>query len=364
MADYITFQPKDVYQSKTYTGTGSSNAISLGMQPDLVWIKNRDATDFHVLTDSVRGVTKQWFTNNEYVEATQTENVNSFDADGFTVGTQDQVNTDTEDFVSWSWKMGTTSGLTGGTITPTAYSINATAGQSIIAYTGAGAAGTVPHGLGKTPAMIIVKNLGQGNSGMVYHYALNRNSSPEDYYMKIDGTGAQEDAYGSGAWNDTAPTSTVFSVGGNDHTSGSFNYIAYCFTNIPGYSSFTSYAGNGDANGPFVWCGFRPAFVMVKRITGSSGNTWEMWDDKRSGSGGVGADASSNVTFNVTDRDLVADNDTAETSDPGDDIDILAQGFKIRGSNDDCNANQAPYLTMAFAASPLVSSNTLPGVAR
>ena len=352
MAEYISFQPSDFFSTKLYTGTGSSNAITgVGFQPDFTWIKNRDAADFHVLTDAVRGATKYWRSDNSAVEATDAESLKSFDSDGFTVGTQAEVNTNTEKYVSWNWKAGTTSGLSGGTITPTGYSLNTTAGQSIIAYTGAGAAGTVPHGLGKTPAMIIVKCLGDGYSGMVYNAGINNGVTPADYYIKIDGTGDQEDAYGAGAWNDTLPTSTVFSVGGNNHTSGSFDYIAYCFADIKGYSKFGAYTGTGDASiSPFIYTGFRPAYTMIKQSSGSGTYGWYILDSKRAG-------------YNPDNEDLLA-NTTGVEDDTNNFWDLTSTGFKIKTAGGNINTSGSVYVYAAFAEFPLVSSNDVPTVAR
>ena len=164
MAEYISFQPRDNFKTHLYTGTGASNAQTFpettAMQPDLTWIKNRETSDTHIWTDSVRGATKYITSYDGALSVTNAESLKSFDSDGFTVGTMNEVNTNTEDFVSWNWKMGTTSGIAGSpSITPTAYSINATAGQSIIAYTGTGSVATVPHGLGVAPSLIITKSL-------------------------------------------------------------------------------------------------------------------------------------------------------------------------------------------------------------
>ena len=343
---YISFQPRDNFKTQLYTGTGASNAQTFpdttAMQPDFVWIKNRDATDQHILTDSVRGATINWYSDDSVVEVTETERLKSFDSDGFTVGTNDAVNTNTEDYASWNWKMGTTSGLTGGSITPTGYSLNTTAGQSIIAYTGAGSAATIPHGLGAVPKFILIKNRNYGNSGITYHEAMSNT-----YYCKIDGDGAKDNSYGTATWNDTSPTSTVFSVGGNSHTSGSYNYIAYCFADIKGYSKFGSYEGNGNVDGIFVYTGFRPAYVCVKCISGTG--YWQTMDDKR-----VGYNPTNYLLYpNVTD---VGGTESM--------ADILSNGFKFRVTSSHSNGNGATYMYMAFAEFPTVSSNSKAGTAR
>ena len=355
MADYITFQPSDNFNPSTYVGNSSSAEIpvtGVGFQPDLVWAKNRDATYDHFLFDSARGATKYWKTNSSVVAATNAQTLKSFDADGYTMGTDSDVNQSTSDFSAWSWKMGTTSGLTGGTLTPTAYSLNTTAGQSILAYTGLGSAQTIPHGLGAVPHMIMVKCLTGGSSGMVYHARMNNGVTPADYYMKIDGASNQDDAYGSGTWNDTLPTSTVFSVGGNNHTSDTFDYIAYCFTSIPGYSKFSNYMGNGNADGPFIYTGFRPNWLMIKSYTNAS-RPWYIFDGTNKGKNA----ATNGNCF------LEADG-TAVEDCSGDFVDLLSNGFKIRNTTANLNQSTSEFIYAAFAEFPFVASNSTVAVAR
>ena len=349
---YISFQPSDYFKAHLYTGTGASNAQTFpetaAMKPDLTWIKNRDAADFNVLTDSIRGVTKYMQSNSTAAEVTNAESLKSFDSDGFTVGTQAEVNTNTEDFVSWNWKAGTTTGIdtTGSTITPSSYSFNATSGFSVIAYTGNSTAGAlVPHGLGVTPKMIIVKKVDGTDGWGVYHSGMDA-TAPEDYYAFLDSTAARVD---STMWNDTAPTSILFSLGsGGDVNSSSSTYIAYCFADVKGYSKFESYQGNGNANGSFTYTGFRPGFLMIKRI--NTGGQWMIFDDKRLG-------------YNERNYDFQASNSNAErTTGPW--MDILSNGFKIRSTDTDFNGGGDTMVYAAFAAFPTVSSNNLPGVAR
>ena len=356
MADYITFQPSDNFNPSTYVGNSSSAEIAVtgvGFQPDLVWAKNRDATYDHFLFDSARGATKFWRTNSSVVAGTTAQTLKSFDADGYTMGTDSDVNQSTSDFSAWSWKMGTTSGLTGGTITPTAYSLNPTAGQSVIAYTGLGSAKTIPHGLGAVPEMIMVKCLTGGSSGVVYHQLMNGGSSPADWYMKIDGSSNQDNAYGDGTWGGVGPTSTVFSVGGNNHTSDTFDYIAYCFTGKNGYSKFGQYRGNGSATlGPFIHTGFRPNWLMIKSYTNAS-RPWYIFDGLN-----TGKNAATNGNC------LLKADETAAEDCSADFVDILSNGFRIMNTTDPLNQSTSMFIYAAFAEFPFVASNSTAGTAR
>jgi len=332
MAAYISFQPSDYFNTVLYTGTGSSNAVTgVGFTQDFTWIKERDNTYNHIVVDTVRGATKYFKFNSSSAETTDATYVASLDSDGFTVGTNANTNESTNLFASWNWKMGTTSGLTGGSITPTAYSLNTTAGQSIIAYTGTGSAATVPHGLGKVPQMLIIKALDLGHDSIAYSEVIGNT-----YYMKFSNAEAKSNSYGAAAWNNTSPTTTVFSEGGNTHLGGSGNpYIAYCFTSIKGYSKFGGYIGNGNINGPFIYTGFRPAFVVCKRT--DSAQDWMLYDSKRLGYNDA------NEYFEV--NDTAVENDNVP-------IDILSNGFKIRHTSASVNAAAGDYIYMAFAEFP------------
>ena len=347
MAAYITFQPKDYFSTVLYTATGSSLGVTgVGFQPDLTWIKNRDAADFHVLTDAVRGVTKYWQSNDTAAEVTNAESLKSFDSDGFTVGTQAEVNTNTEDYVSWNWKAGTTTGIAGSpTITPTSYSFNATSGFSIIKYDGDGSSGaTVPHGLGVAPKMIIVKAT-VTTPWAVYQDGVDATAS-EDYYLVLNTNAARSDS--DGRWSDTAPGTSLFTLG-NDGTvnDSSRTYIAYCFAEKKGYSNFGSYTGNGNVDGPFIYTGFRPAYIMFKK-TNAVGE-WVVYDTKRLGYNG----ANSYLEPSTTDDD-----------DGNDQMDFLANGVKIRNPGSYSNTSAGSYIYAAFSEFPIVSSNDIPGTAR
>ena len=349
MAAYISFQPSDFFNTLLWTGDGSASRslTGVGFQPDFTWIKPRSTTIEHNLYDSPRGATWALQSNND--EAQGQNNgygwLSAFDADGFTVveggSNASRVNDNTVTYVGWNWKMGTTSGLSGGTITPSSYSISTTGGQSVIAYTGTGSAGTIPHGLGVTPQMIILKETSNATDWAVYHIKVGNAK-----FLKLNTDAAQA---ATSNWNSTSPTTSLFSVGSGDqsNTSGR-TYVAYCFASIKGYSKFGGYTGNGNADGPFVYTGFRPAYIMLKCITGGSSN-WAIFDPKREG-------------YNVDNDALYADTTAVEAT--SDDIDILSNGFKLRNTGFTLNTSADTYIYAAFAEFPLVSSNSKAGTAR
>ena len=342
MAAYISFQPKDDYNTTKYTGTGASNAqTGIGFQPDFTWIKNRDTDgDFYVMTDAGRGATKYLQCDDTDVEATNAESLKSFDSDGFTVGTMNEVNTNTENYISWNWKAATTSGIAGSpSITPTSYSFNATSGFSIIKYTGNGTSGaTIPHGLGVAPDMVITKNLDVAEGWPVYHTSLGATQ-----FMKLNVNTAV--GTGTGYWNDTAPSATLVTLGNDGGVNqDTKNMVAYCFANKKGYSKFGSFRGNGDNDGTFIYTGFRPAFVMIKSV---NLNNWIVWDNKRD--------------FNRKNYNLFLSNDFNEDEKANM---LLSNGFKCGVSDGDTNENGAQLVYAAFAESPIVSSNNVPGLAR
>ena len=348
MAAYTTIDdPTAYFKCHLYTGTGSSNAQTFAdtdtdMQPDMVWIKNRDATDNHVLTDAVRGATKTLFPNynDPSGEATVAEGLKSFDSDGYTVGTDVRWNTNTEDYVSWNWKMGTTSGLSGGSLTSDGYSFSATAGQGVYKYTGGGSTVTISHGLGAVPKFMIVKRLGN-QEWRVYHVTPGPTKN-----LVLDQNDAQNT--NSANWNNTAPTSSVFTVG-TSLTESSFVNMVYVFADVQGYSKFGSYVGNnGGANGVFVYTGFRPSLVIQKAASAANGE-WLMTDVKRN-------------TYNLANTKLEADTTDAEFTDFG--IDILSNGFKTKADGADQQDSGVTYVYAAFAEAPFVNSNGVPCNAR
>ena len=347
MAAYISFQPTDFFNPVTYIGDESGQTITTGFQPDFIWIKTRNATYNHQLVDAVRGNTKYLKSNLAEVESTTTDAVTSFVSTGFTLGadTPGWVNQNSKEIVSWNWKAGTTSGITGGTITPSSYSINTTSGFGIYTWAGTGVAGTIAHGLGVTPKMVILKCTTHDNYWMVYHNGVAADAET-DYLNLNDATAAVDNAT---IWNDTAPTSSVFSIGTNTDVNGSGrDYVAYVFADVKGYSSFNSYTGNGNADGSFIYTGFRPSFVMVKASAAATG--WYMFDDKRLG-------------YNPKNGSLYANSTAVEISSTLW-VDLLSNGFKFRNAEVDINASGVNFVYMAFAKFPLVSSNSKAGTAR
>ena len=325
--------------TKLYTGDGAaSHAITgVGFQPDWVWLKNRSGADNNSLNDVVRGANKNLVSNNANSEATTTDQLMSFNSDGFTVGASGSANTNGNNFVGWNWKAGTAvSGSTTGSGTAKTYtgSVNTTSGFSIIKYVGNGTAGhTIPHHLGAAPQMIIVKALSTNDDWMVGHTAAGFNQ-----FMILNSTA--RDATGT-QFNSTVPTSSVFSIGSNNNMNQNNNsFVAYSFTNIKGFSKFGGYTGNGNADGTFVYTGFKPAFVMVKLVS-AAGEDWFICDNKREG-------------YNAENNRLLPNLNSAESTDSP--IDILSNGFKARTSGANVNAGE-DYLYAAFAEEPLVASN-------
>jgi len=338
-----------VHNTLNYAGNDSTNAqTGLGFQPDIVWNKNRGATNDHVIHDSVRGVSYRLKMGLNAQQDT-TDPMASFDSDGFTMtGTGGGINGNNENYASWCWKAGTTSGLSGGTITPTSYSINTTSKVGIYRYQGNGTAGaSIAHGLGVVPACMWIKSEGPNEDWILYHKKFNGGSSPEDYVLKIRETSRTEtnsDAY----FNDTAHTSSLFYLGndGGVNSNGT-NYIAYVFGEVPGYSSFTSYQGNANSNGTFCYLGFKPKTLIICRR--DSNDEIEIYNDSRAGYN----DANYHLNMNL---------DTAEDTSSGR-LDLLSNGFKLRvGSSGPLNAS-ASYLVMAWGQS-LVGSNNVPCTAR
>jgi len=337
-------KPSDYFNTVLYTGNGSTNAITgVGHQPDLVWIKDRTVGFDHVLQDSVRGTTKIVSSNHLNAEFTNANSITSFDSDGWTTGSYVATNQNTTPFVAWNWLAGgSASSNTDGSIT-SSVSANTTSGFSIVSYTGTGANATVGHGLGVAPKMIIMKNRDDGTANWVVGHG----DIGWGNILFLNATDASSSS--STTFQSTAPTSSVFSIG----TSGRINdsgedVIAYCFAEKKGFSKFGSYTGNGNADGPFIYTGFKPAFVMVKRT--DSANSWMILDNKRN-------------TFNVMSNSLVADTSAAEVTST-DRWDQLSNGFKLRNSGNVVNASGGSYIYMAFAETGLVGTNNIPATAR
>jgi len=336
----------DYFNTQLYTATGSAQSITgVGFQPDLVWIKDRESSGWHFWTDAVRGVTKTIFSNTNNAVSTETGGLTAFGTDGFSIGTHSNINTNGNNIVSWNWKAnGQGSSNTDGSINTTYTSVNTTAGFSISQYTGNGTTGaTVGHGLGAIPKWIIVKRLDSTTNWQVYH-----SSMGAEKFIELNNTGGQSDS--DVLWNDTAPTNQVFSLGNYSHVNYNGSpHIAYCFAEKTGYNKFGSYTGNGNANGTFVYTGFRPAWVMIKKTSSGTGRGWFIYDSKRIG-------------YNPKNYVLEA-NDTAQDG-TSDRIDLLSNGFKLRTTDLILNESGVNYIYMAFAEAPIVGTNNIPATAR
>jgi hypothetical protein len=336
-------KPSDYFNTKLYTGTGATQSITgVNFQPDWTWIKNRTQTDDHKIFDAVRGVTKVIKSNTTGVEGTDANTLTTFGTDGFTVGSDGGVNGSSEPHVSWNWlASNTTASNTDGSITSTV-SASTTSGFSIVSYQGTGVAGTIGHGLGVVPKMIIIKRrTAFAEDWLVYHASLGATKN-----LKLNTTAAE--ATSSSPFNNTAPTSTVFSVESDGTTnSSSSTYIAYCFAEKKGFSKFGSYTGNSSTDGTFVYTGFRPAWVLIK-VTNTASN-WFIQDNKRLG-------------FNASNSTLNADLSDAESSTNR--LDILSNGFKLRNTSGAVNSSANTYIYMAFASEPFTTSTGIPCTAR
>ncbi|WP_158497755.1 DUF7483 domain-containing protein [Magnetospirillum gryphiswaldense] len=350
--------PKPVIQAPskhmdvvTYTGTGTSQVVTgLGFQPDLVWCKRRDNIESHGLYDSVRGPTKMLYSDLSNGEATDTNGIVSFNANGFAANGAMATNGSGGNYVAWCWKAGGAPvANTVGSI-PSTVSANPTAGFSIAKYAGTGTAGTsFGHGLSAAPKFILVKNVSSGNRNantmdwMVFHAALGNSG-----VMRLNTT---EGNLGpdAGMWNSTAPSTAVVTLGNHERVNyGGDNYIAYCWAEVPGFSKFGAYTGNGSSDGPFVHCGFRPRFVLIKRT--DSAENWRMFDAARS-------------PYNVVDNMLETNNSTPEALGNANKLDFTANGFKVRSIDAGTNSN-GTYIYAAFAEAPLGGTKTVPAKAR
>ena len=342
----------DFFNTVTYTGNGSAtNAVTgTGFEADLVWIKDRNQSSDHQIQDSVRGKSGS---NYYYIHSNSTagqgvqsdyDGVNTIGTDGFTVGYSNSTawNQNNIEYVSWNWKAGTTSGLSGGTITPSSYSINTTSGFGIYTYSGTGSNATIAHGLGAKPSLIFVKILNTTDNWCCYHkslgatkrFELNNSTTPTTH---------------SSLWNDTEPTTSVFTVGTNGQVNGSGNtYVAYVFTEKTGYFKCGKYTGNADTNlAPFIYTGFKPKLLMLRNIT--NGNRNLIFDDKRTG-------------MNTRNWHFGTDVNLGEETGWGH-CDLYSNGFKPVSNDGSINGASNEYIYWAFGQS-LVGSNNVPCTAR
>jgi hypothetical protein len=315
-------KPNTAMDVVTYTGTGATlTNSSLGFSPDLVWLKSRSAATDHALYDSVRGATFDLSSTSTAAETTQAQGLTSFNASGFTIGTLAKINTASATYVGWAWDESVTDGL------------------DIVTFTGTGVNQNISHNLGVVPKMVIYKCRNNATTPwIVGHSGVNSATSPWNYYMLLNAADAQ--ALSSGPWNNTAPTTTQFTVGGS-FTPSTFTYVAYVFAEIPSFSKFDFFTGNASLDGPYIFCGFRPRFVMVKRTDLS-----EVWITKDS----------ARTLFNGSDYEIYPNLTNAEggpyTSAAGPIIDFTSNGFKVKSTSTGYNASGGRYIYAAFAESP------------
>ena len=343
-------QATDHFNTVIYTGNGSGQTITgVGLQPDWTWNKNRVATDFNILQDSSRGPGKEIFSNSTSDEESYSTSITSWNSDGFVLGGREPINANNESYASWNWKAngGTTttndaSSTSIGSI-DSVIQANTTAGFSIVVYTGVAASNqTVAHGLqvggvATVPEMIMIKKRGSTSNWNVIH----PNRASNDHYLQLNSGSVSINT--NTPFANTAPTTTVFTVGASDgdvNTDGE-SHVAYCFASVEGYSKISSFTGNVNADGTFVYLGFKPAWVILKRTTGGSTYNWFIHDNKR------GASNVNNERLNSDTNEVEATNITS--------MDFLSNGFKIRTAN--TSYNQGTFIYMAFADQPFKYSN-------
>ena len=351
-------KPSDYFNTILYTGNGGGNRSysGVGFSPDFVWFKIRSQTASHQLYDTVRGTAKNLDTNKTAAETSNNGDgfLNSFDSDGYTMNTGADSNFysnyNNATYASWNWKAGTSftndASATGIGSIDSAGSVNQDAGFSIVSFDLSGQSGneTIKHGLNTAPKVVITKRRSGGAGDWTSYFGAIGNS-----YLVLSSTSAG--ATNTSFMNNTAPTSSVFTVG-DPSWWGANPFIAYCFSEKQGYSKFGSYTGSGNTDGPFVYTGFKPAFVICKITSGT--DQWVLYDNKRD-------------TFNVTEQILRPNTSGAEGTESGAKMDLLSNGFKLRGSGGgigQTNNSGGSYIYMAFAENPFVTSTGIPGLAR
>ena len=357
MAAFTAVDDSSAYfKVQLYTGDGT--AIGAGgkavvfddtdtnMQPDLVWVKDRDAANSHNLCDVVRGVTKNLYLDADAAEGTDTERLASFNSDGFTVGDNTSWNEDGHDYVAWCWRTqgGAGSSNTTGSINTTSTSVNTTSGLSISTYTGTGASATIGHGLGAVPKFLLIKLRDASDGDWVTWI------SPMVVDGRIYANSTAVKTSDTDFMDSTLPSSTIITLGSAGHVNGDGRaFVCYAAAAVQGFSKFGIYIGNGNADGPFVYTGFKPAFVIGTNTT-NAGNHWFIVDNKRPGYNGGS---------NWIKGDLAAA-ELTNLVNP----DFLSNGFKIRDSNAIYNTSGSEFVYAAFAETPLVNSNGVPCNAR
>ena len=337
----------DYFNTKLYTGNGGTNAITgVGFEPDMTWLKKRNGTANHHLVDAVRGVGYYLYPNLRNAQGGNGATLlTSFNSDGFTLDAGADSNASGATGVGWSWKAGNLANGQGSANTDgslsSSVSANQTSGFSIVTYNGRDATDTIGHGLGAEPSVILFKcRSNTGSDWYSYWKPLGNNST-----IRLNNTGGTSSP--TGLWNTTSPTSSVFTVISSDVINRvGRTFVAYCFAEKTGYSKFGSYVGNGNADGTFVYTGFKPAFVMFK---GNNTSDWQLWDNKRD-------------TFNPVEKAIHPNANGGASTDQ--DIDFLSNGFKIRSNQAHLNGSGVEFIYMAFAEAPLVGTNGVTAKAR
>ena len=343
---YTTADAKSNFKALTYSGNGSTNAVTgVGFQPDLVWMKRTDGAGSHRLCDSARGATKLLQSSANDAEQTGADTLTSFDSDGFTLGADAapyNVNVNSQTYVSWNWKAGSSASNSSGTIT-TETRANTNAGFSIVKFTGNNTAGaTIGHGLGAKPDMVWFKNTSTSSDWRVCFPTLRGNNKA----VEFNSTSVE---FNTSAFNTTDPTSTLITLGNDATVNGNGNtMLAYCFVNKPGFSTCGLYTGNSNTDGTFVYTGFKPRMLVIKREDSADG--WFVYDDQRS-------------PFNVTDDYLTFNGTGANTQSSAVNLDMYSHGFKLRNTDGGHNNSSGEYLYFAFGTS-LSGTNNIPATAR
>ena len=331
---------RDFFSPTLYSGTGAIQTVSgVGFEPSWIWTKSRTNLGNNQVTDQVRGLTKYIRTNANNAEDTKTNAITAVNSDGFVLGadSSNDINASGQTYASWSWKAnGAGSSNTDGSITSTV-SVDTTSKCSIVKFTASGSGGTVGHGLGVAPKAIIFKRLDAASDWAFYHESLG------NVNMCFLNTNPAASSNAS-ILNSTSPTSSVFTVGSSNIVTGG-PVIAYCFAEVQGFSKVSSYIGNGDTDGMFIYTGFKPAWVLIKNT--QANESWFLYDNKRGYNGSMAA-----LFPNETAADAFANN-----------IDLLSNGFKLKTAGAILNSN-ATFIYTAFAAAPLVGSNDIPANAR
>ena len=343
---YTTIDDPTLYfNTVLYAGTGSEQTVSgVNFSPGLTWLKSRSNGQPNVLSDSVRGGNKQLYSADTQAETTYGQYLKSFNSDGFVLGTDSGINQSSQTFVSWNWKAGgSASNNTDGNKT-ISLSVNTTAGFSVGTYAGTGQDSTIGHGLGAVPDWLMIKNRSSGSrKWQLWHNGLTGTNK----YLAIDRSDAE--LTDTASWDNTAHSNTVWNTyGSGEANQNGENFVCYAWTSIQGFSKFGSYTGNANANGPFIYTGFKPAWIMTKQINGAS--SWIVHDNKR------------DPINTVTEFFTVEENDAAGTL--AESYDLCSTGFKVRTNNGDRNSNGDTFAYWAFAESPLVNSEGIPNNAK